>query len=155
MLVATDGSRIVPDAKETEIKAASELVFNKARTDPLFCYKYQITWLIAAYGNRLGNEFSGSAFKGYRRSTIAEAGKLLSELAGGKCLQVVVPALAAIPIVESTIRFQRLTFSFLPQGTPCLFHEDGTYSPLEKIAEESYESYEQAAHRIIRTITGA
>ena len=152
MLVSADGAVLIAPKQCVELERAERIVTDRIESDLGFCYKYQVHWLRAYHWDRLANELSGEMFKGYEVFSQSRAAEILKLRSGNTFSQVRIPN-RKMPIAESTVRFQKLTLSFLPDGRPCLMERDKKPIYLDEIASEQGLSLVDAARFLIDKIS--
>lgn len=119
MFITSSGLAInVPE--DYEYASAKGTFMAALDSDLLLFYKYQLSWLHCDHWFRLGPELGGSRFTG-ERANLTKAATLLAKLSGYERKQIDVRTNKKLPITEGMLRFQRLTYSFLPYGEPTLF----------------------------------
>lgn len=126
--------------------------FNLLEENPVLFHLLQILWLRSMFSARLGREFAGAYGEG-EVAPVHRAAVALYRVARLKALQVKPTGQRTLPLIEGLIRFQRVTYSFLPNGQPALFFPGKriiTYRQLRRGRTPN-----QTINYILRRIRGA
>jgi len=148
--IGTDKENL-PGCQGEEIKALQRF-FLALEEQPILFFTLQILWLKSEFPNRLGKELSGRYGEGEVAST-QQAAVTLYRIARLQYKQVNPLGQHHLPLIEGLIRFQRATYSFLPQSQPALFVPAGRVITLTQLIGEG-RAPDQAVNFLLRRLRG-
>lgn len=132
---------------------ALNIFFSELEKDNLLFFILQILWLKSFFPARLGREFAGE-YGEAARSSVPEAARLLRQIAGLQARQVAIAGQRNLPFVEGLIKFQKVSYAFLPCGQPAFFLESKkiiTYASVRTAGRTP----EQAVNYFLRRLRSA